>query len=97
MSRSIVSFALVAGLAVTASAPAAFAQGAGTPPAWDTLVRCAQTPDESERLACYDAAMHAAGRLDQIFESQPEAAEGLQRQLVGPGLVAQQQLEEVTH
>ncbi len=61
MSRSIVSFALIAGLAVTASAPAAFAQGAGTPPAWDTLVRCAQTPDESERLACYDAAMHAAG------------------------------------
>ncbi len=54
---------LVAGMAVTASlavaATAVSAQNAA--PAWDTLVRCAQTPDEAARLACYDAAMRAAG------------------------------------
>jgi hypothetical protein len=46
----------VASIAVAQDAPPP-----GTPPAWDTLVRCAQTPDESARLACYDAAMRAAG------------------------------------
>ncbi len=40
----------------------------GTPPSWDTLVRCAQMPSEDARLACYDAAMRAAG-----FAPKPEA------------------------
>jgi hypothetical protein len=53
--------AVVAGLAASGLAAGAFAQSAGTPPAWDTLVHCAQTPDEAERLACYDTAMRAAG------------------------------------
>ena len=61
MSKSIVTLALAAGLAVSSLTAVAHAQGAGKPPSWDALVRCAQTPDESERLACYDAAMHAAG------------------------------------
>ena len=54
---------LVAAMAVTAAvAAAATAVSAqNTPPAWDTLVRCAQTPDEAARLACYDTAMRAAG------------------------------------
>ncbi len=42
-----------------AAAGGAHAQSA--PPAWNTLVRCAQTPDETARLACYDSAMRAAG------------------------------------
>lgn len=37
------------------------ASAAGTPPAWDTLVRCAQMANEDARLACYDTAMRAAG------------------------------------
>ena len=61
MSRTIVSFGLATGLAVSALGLAAGAHAQSTPPAWDTLVRCAQTPNESARLACYDAAMRAAG------------------------------------
>jgi hypothetical protein len=33
----------------------------GTPPSWDTLVKCAQMANEDARLSCYDAAMRAAG------------------------------------
>ena len=61
MSRTIVSIGLATGLAVSALGFATGAHAQGTPPAWDTLVRCAQTPDESARLACYDTAMRAAG------------------------------------
>jgi hypothetical protein len=49
-----------AGLSLALGAPSAHAQK-GQPPAWDTLVKCAQTPDEAARLACYDTAMRAAG------------------------------------
>jgi hypothetical protein len=53
---------LVAVMAVAVGVTAAAgAHAQNAPPAWDTLVRCAQTPDESARLACYDAAMRAAG------------------------------------
>ena len=51
--------ALAVAIGITAVASTSSAQKA--PPAWDTLVRCAQTPDESARLACYDSAMRAAG------------------------------------
>ncbi len=61
MSRTIVSIGLATGLAVSALGVASGAHAQSTPPAWDTLVRCAQTPDESARLACYDTAMRAAG------------------------------------
>ena len=57
VSRLMAALAVAAGLA--AAATAVSAQNA--PPAWDTLVRCAQTPDEAARLACYDTAMRAAG------------------------------------
>ena len=57
VSRLLAALAVTAGLGAT-GVPA-IAQN--TPPPWDTLVRCAQTPDESARLACYDAAMRAAG------------------------------------
>ena len=57
MSRLIT--ALAVGLSAAAFGAAAHAQNA--PPAWDTLVRCAQTPDEAARLACYDSAMRLAG------------------------------------
>jgi hypothetical protein len=33
----------------------------GTPPSWETLVRCAGMADQDARLSCYDAAMRAAG------------------------------------
>ena len=61
MPRTLASTALVAGLAFSGLVPSVGAYAQGTPPAWDTLVRCAQTPDETERLACYDAAMRSAG------------------------------------
>ena len=32
-----------------------------TPPSWDTLVKCAEKGDPNEELACYRAAMKAAG------------------------------------
>jgi hypothetical protein len=51
--------ALAVTVGVTAVATSASAQKA--PPNWDTLVKCAQTPDEAARLACYDSAMRAAG------------------------------------
>jgi len=68
VSRSFVTIALVAGMAASGAASVAFAQAAGASPSWDTLVKCAQTPDESARLACYDAAMRAAG-----YSPNPEA------------------------
>jgi hypothetical protein len=57
---------LILGAAAAAAALAggvAAAQDAGehTPPNWPTLLRCAQMPAEDARLACYDAAMRAAG------------------------------------
>lgn len=60
--RAIVS-RLVAALAVTAGvcSAATVAGAQNAPPAWDTLVHCAQTADEAERLSCYDTAMRAAG------------------------------------
>lgn len=67
MSRSIASMAIAAGLAASGLglAATAHAQDAssstGTPPAWDTLVQCAQTVNAGKRLTCYDAAMKAAG------------------------------------
>ena len=68
MSRTIISMAVAAGLAASAIGAVALAQSTGTPPSWDTLVKCAQTPDEAERLACYDTAMRASG-----FAPNPEA------------------------
>ena len=46
----------------------ALSQDSPAPPSWDTLVRCAGTPNEDSRLACYDAAMRAAG-----YAPKPEA------------------------
>ena len=50
---------LLAGVGGAASSQDAAAPG--TPPSWDTLVKCAVMADEDTRLACYDAAMRAAG------------------------------------
>ena len=61
MSRSIVSIGLATGLAFSALGLAGGAHAQNTPPAWDTLVRCAQIANEGDRLACYDTAMRAAG------------------------------------
>ena len=60
--RAIVS-RLLATMAVTAGvcSAATVVSAQNAPPAWDTLVHCAQTADEAERLACYDTAMRAAG------------------------------------
>ncbi|MEI9963625.1 MAG: hypothetical protein WDM92_01865 [Caulobacteraceae bacterium] len=71
--------ACAAGLACAALAPAAWAQdAAGTPPSWDTLTRCAQTVRTEERLACYDAAMRAAG-----YAPKPEAVAAEKRRVFG--------------
>ena len=61
MPRSFQIAAIAAGFAALGLSAGAHAQSQGTPPAWDTLVHCAQTPNESERLACYDTAMRGAG------------------------------------
>lgn len=53
--------ALALGAAGAASAQDAGAPAPGTPPPWDTLVRCAGMASEDARLSCYDAAMRAAG------------------------------------
>lgn len=74
ISGSLAILALAAG--VSAFGLAASAQN--SPPAWDTLVRCAQTPDEAERLACYDAAMRAAG-----FAPNPAAVTAERRKSFG--------------
>jgi len=49
--------------AVLLSASVAMAQDvpAGAPPAWPTLIHCAQLPDDDAQLACFKAAMKAAG------------------------------------
>jgi hypothetical protein len=76
--------ALVAGLAVSGMAfvAAASAQNAppatGTPPAWGTLVGCAQTANAKDRLACYDSAMRAAG-----YAPNPEAVAAEHRKTFG--------------
>jgi hypothetical protein len=62
--------AAAAALAAGVWGAAALAQVAGTPPPWDTLVRCAQMADQDARLACYDTAMRAAG-----YTPKPEEVE----------------------
>jgi hypothetical protein len=84
VSRSIASMALAAGLAASGLglAVAAHAQdasaSAGTPPAWNTLVQCAQTASAKDRLACYDSAMRAAG-----YAPNPEAVAAEHRKTFG--------------
>ena len=48
-------------MAVGAPAQAQVSGGSGVSPPWATLTRCADMGDEDARLACFDAAMHAAG------------------------------------
>jgi hypothetical protein len=61
VNKTTVRMAMAAGLAASSLGFAAGAHAQNAPPAWDTLVRCAQTPDEAARLSCYDSAMRAAG------------------------------------
>ena len=61
MPRHLLLAVAAAGAVVAAAGGAMSQQAPGTPPPWDTLVRCAETASEDARLACYDAAMRAAG------------------------------------
>jgi hypothetical protein len=70
------SLALWAGGAVLAHAQDAQAPG-GSPPL-DVLVRCADMANKDSRLACYDAAMRAAG-----YAPKPEAVEAEHRRGFG--------------
>jgi hypothetical protein len=63
--------------ALQIAAPA-LAQEQNTPPSWDTLARCAQMTDDAQELACYRAAMKAAG-----FKRNPEVAAQEQRKSFG--------------
>ncbi len=61
--RSALAGAAIAAVALTtgfAGRAAAQEQG-GTPPSWDTLVRCAKMANDSASLACFRAAMRASG------------------------------------
>jgi hypothetical protein len=50
----------------------------GTPPSWDTLVRCAQMANDSASLACFRAAMSAAG-----YGPKPEEVAAEKKRLFG--------------
>jgi hypothetical protein len=67
-----------AGSAAVGGLALAQTQAAGTPPAWDVLVRCAQMGDRDDRLACFDEAMRAAG-----YAPKPEAVAEARRRLFG--------------
>jgi hypothetical protein len=66
------------GLAAIGGDAVAQAPPAGTPPAWEVLVRCAQMGDKGDRLACYDEAMRAAG-----YAPKPEAVAEAKRRFFG--------------
>lgn len=80
MARLMLKTGGVAAALTMAALGAARAQDApaGTPPAWGTLVRCAQMSDEQARLGCYDTAMRAAG-----YAPKPEAVEANKRERFG--------------
>jgi hypothetical protein len=63
------------------SGAAAQAQQAGTPPSWNTLVRCAEMGQEDARLACYDEAMRSAG-----YQPKPEEVAAEKRRRFGLSL-----------
>lgn len=69
---------LAAGLAFAATAPALAQDAAGSSPSWDTLVRCAAMGSDDGRLACYDAAMRAAG-----YAPKPEVVAAEKRKSFG--------------
>jgi len=61
--RSALAGAAIAAVALTVglAGRAVSQEQGGTPPSWDTLVRCAKMPNDSASLACFRAAMRAAG------------------------------------
>jgi len=61
--RSALAGAAIAAVALTAglAGRAVSQEQGGTPPSWDTLVRCAKMANDSGSLACFRAAMSAAG------------------------------------
>jgi hypothetical protein len=70
--------AALAAAAVAAGVAAAQEAEEHAPPPWSTLARCAGMPAEDARLACYDAAMRAAG-----FKPNTEAVETEKRKRFG--------------
>jgi hypothetical protein len=61
--------AILAAAAALAAATGAMAQEKA-PPAWDTLVRCAEMTDPVEELACYRSAMRAAGYAPSVASAE---------------------------
>ena len=61
--RSALAGAAIAAVALTVglAGRAVSQEQGGTPPSWDTLVRCAQMANDSASLSCFRAAMNAAG------------------------------------
>jgi len=70
--------ALACGVSAAGAGVALAQAAAGTPPAWEVLVRCAEMGDKDDRLACYDEAMRAAG-----YAPRPEAVAAARRRLFG--------------
>ena len=65
LTRGVLIGALSGGLSLAAVVAAHTqeqpARSLGPPPAWDSLIPCAQKADPAEGFACYQAAMRAAG------------------------------------
>lgn len=67
-------WAFAASLAALAAASVASAQDlpAGAPPSWPSLIHCAQLADDDAQLACFKAAMKAAGYAPKAAEVSAE-------------------------
>lgn len=76
--RSAMAVSIVAGVAAFGVAGQVLSQDTPAPPPWQTLVHCAETGDSDDRLACYDAAMKAAG-----YAPKPEVVAAARRKLFG--------------
>jgi hypothetical protein len=73
--------AIVAALALALGGAVLAQDAAGpakTPPSWEALVHCIQLPDDDAQLACFRAAMRAAG-----YAPKPEEVAAQQRRRFG--------------
>ncbi len=61
ISKAIAALTLAGGLLLGAPAWAQPGPPSGTPPSWETLTHCADIADDDDQLACFRAAMKAAG------------------------------------